>query len=442
MLKVAFFSLVISVTTPLWSQVAPAATGGGFDLDDEHMMTPPPVSNGVYPVNVGVESRSNYLTGGLVVTGAYNDNIFTGNPTRKTPDTTYYFVPMIALDRRTPRESISLSYDSGFTLYQKTTQLNGATQDGSAEYRFHLSPYAVVSVHDSFSQNHNLFNQSNPFGQNGVPAGPAPASIYVYPFANELSNSLNGGLEYQYGRNAMIGGGGTYSILRYSGQSNTQSLDDANTGGGSAFLSRRITRGQYVGAIYEYAKITTHPVQTTSNTHSVMGFYTMYLTQTVSLSVLGGPQHFTSTEPVTGASAGGWTPAIQGSVGYQKPHSNITAGYSRLVTGAGGLVGAFHSNVADLTARRQITKTWNIGATGEYALFKNVTPGVSAFNPGGHTISGVVSAQRSFHERIRAEIGYGRFHQSYNVGATTSLFPDCNRVFASVSYQFYRPLGR
>ncbi len=39
------------------------------------MMTPPPVSGDAYPVVVGVESRSNYLDGGLVFTAAYVDNL-------------------------------------------------------------------------------------------------------------------------------------------------------------------------------------------------------------------------------------------------------------------------------------------------------------------------------------------------------------------------------
>ena len=161
MLKIACFCFAMAAV-PLWSQVEPSATGGGFTLDDTRMMTPPPVSGGAYPKNVGAESRSNFVGGGLVVTGAYNDNIMV-DPTQKIADVNYSIVPTISIDRMTPREALALSYSSGFTLYQKTTQLNGVTQNGTADYRFHLTKYAVVNVRDTFSQNFNLFNQANPF---------------------------------------------------------------------------------------------------------------------------------------------------------------------------------------------------------------------------------------------------------------------------------------
>lgn len=446
MLKFACVCFVVATAvTPLFSQVEPSASGGGFTLDDTQMMTPPPVSGDAYPVSVGAESqRSNFVAGGLVVTGAYNDNIMAGDQTRKIGDSNYSIVPTITLNRRTPHEALSLNYSSGFTLYQKSSQLNGVTQDASASYRFHLSQYAVVTLSDSFSQNYNLFNQSNPFGAGGIsPGGSSPTSVYVFPFENRLENTVNGSFQYQYGRNAMIGGGGTYSLLRYSSTSNVPGLDDSNIGGGSVFWSRRVTRGQYLGATYEYSKITTHPVQTTTDTNTISGFYTKYLTSTISLSVMGGPQHFLSTDPASGASSGAWTPAVQGSIGYQSPRTSLVAAYSRIISGAGGLVGAYRSNVATIDARRQITRSWNIGAGGSYALFKNVTPTVSTVNPGGHTLAGTASAQHTFHERLRFEIGYSRFHQTYsNFGTGAQLFPDCNREFASVSYQFLRPIGR
>jgi len=243
MLKITCFCLALMAASPLWSQVEPSATGGGFDLDDSHMMTPPPVSQGVFPSSVGAESRSNYVTGGIVVTGAYNDNILQGDPTRKNGDATYSIVPTIVFDRRRERESLSASYSAGFTLYQKTTALNGVTQDGSAGFRFHLSPYAVVSVGDTFHQNYDLFNQPNPFSGGGIPTGPpSSTSVYVYPFQNQLGNSLNGGIQYQYGRNAMIGGGASYSLLRFSNLANTPGLDNSNAGGASAFWSRQEER--------------------------------------------------------------------------------------------------------------------------------------------------------------------------------------------------------
>jgi hypothetical protein len=407
-------------------------------------MTPPPVSNTAYPVMVRAESRSNFLTGGLVVTGAYTDNIMPSALNQKVGDSNYSIVPMIALDRRTPRQAMSANYTSGFTFYQKNTELNGVSQSGTGSYSFRLSPYAAVSVSDSFGQNSNLFNQSNPFIAGISGNGVSPNSVYIFPFQNQMENSSNGSIQYQYGRNAMLGGGGTYTIQRFAKLSSVANLDDTNIGELSGFWSRRFTPGQYGGIVYQYSKIDTHPIASNTTTNTIDVFYTKYLTRTVSFSVLGGPQHYVSRDPVSGASNGAWTPAIQGSVGYQKVRTSFSADYARSVTGAGGLVGAYHSETADLNARRQITRSVTVGAQAGYALFKNVTPVISSSNPGGHTVSGGATMSRNFREHLGLAIGYARFHQSYSSlqAATGPVFPDSNRVFASISFQFYRPIGR
>lgn len=51
------FSLL--VTTGVSAQVEPSAQGGATDVDDESMMTPPPVSGAPYADHSSSESRSN-----------------------------------------------------------------------------------------------------------------------------------------------------------------------------------------------------------------------------------------------------------------------------------------------------------------------------------------------------------------------------------------------
>src|SRR5579863_271783 len=289
MLKTACICFVIATAMPLWSQVEPSAMGGAFSLDDDHMMTPPPVSGDSSPVAVGAEGRkSNYLAGGIIVSGGYTDNILAGGNTEKIGDSNYSIIPTISLNRQTPRQAAALSWSSGFQIFQKSSELNGATQDGSASYSFNLSPYVLVSIGDTFNQNSNLYNHSNPFNS-GVNAGgtPSPTATYIFPFDNEIGNTTRAGINYQYGRNAMIGGSANYSFMRFSSGSNNVPLDNSNIDGGSAFWSRRLTRGQYAGVSYTYANITTHPVKSTTDVHTIFGFYTMYLTRTISLSILG-----------------------------------------------------------------------------------------------------------------------------------------------------------
>ena len=101
---------------PLWSQVELTQAVVDFDLDDSPMMTPPPVTQDAYPVVIGTEMRSNYLSGGLVFTTAYVDNLVGGDS--PTSDEMYSVFPTISLDRRTARQSESLNYSPGFNFYQ------------------------------------------------------------------------------------------------------------------------------------------------------------------------------------------------------------------------------------------------------------------------------------------------------------------------------------
>jgi hypothetical protein len=441
MLKIASACFVIATTMPLWSQVEPSATGGPFSLDDTHMMTPPPLSKDAYPVVVGSESHSNFLNAGVVFTGAYVDNLLIAGSTSPVSDETYSFLPSISLDRRTPRQGESLHYSSGFQLYQNTSQLNGVSQDASGEYRFHITPYAVIQFDDEFQQNYNLYNQSNPFvvsGGSGSIGSPNPT--LVAPFANQLNNWTSAGINYQYGRNAMIGGSGSYSFLHYSEGPQAAGLNNENTTGAIGFYSRRIAPSEYVGVAYQFSKFITHPVDTYTLTHSVFGFYTHYFTRNFSFSILAGPEHYSAWSPTVPKQAS-WTPAVQGSFGWQGIRKNLGASFTHIVSGASGLSGTFQADMANMNGRLMFSPTWSAGADVEYSLLSTVNPALFAY-PGGHTIGGGVDVQHRITDALSAAIGYGHFHQSYSNITAVSVSPDSNRVYFSVSYGFHRPLGR
>ena len=440
MFKIACLCLAIAAATPLWSQVEPSATGGDFSLDDSRMMTPPPVSGDAYPVIVGSEVRSNYLGAGMVVSAAYVDNLMGVDATNPVSDGVYSFVPTIGLDRRTPRQGETLNYSAGFSLYQNTSQFNSVTQNASGSYRFHISPYAVIVLGDNLRQNNDLYNQSNPFIGSGVSGTGQPDGAVIAPFQNQLANSSSAGINYQYGRNAMIGGSGSYSFQNFSESSEVSGLNDENTTGANGFYSRRVAQSNYVGVTYQFSKFVTHPVGTYTLTHTLFGFYTRYLTRSFSLSILGGPEHYTTwSTDVPGQ--GAWTPAVQGSFGWQSLRSNLAVTYSYVVSGAGGLIGTYHSSMAGLTGRYMLSRTWSVGGNVNYALFNNVNPTVS-YEGGGESVVGGVYVEHRISERLNAQAGYAHFYQSYPGIATASTFPNSNRVNVSVNYQLHRPLGQ
>jgi hypothetical protein len=204
-----------------------------------------------------------------------------------------------------------------------------------------------------------------------------------------------------------------------------------------------VSKKQYIGATYQYQRILAYPVKAQSeiHTHTVFLFYTIYLKPTLSFSVSGGPQHSDVAQSPLPAFRS-WSPAATASLGWQGRDTSFAVSYSRIVTGGGGLLGAFRSNSASASARCQLARHWNAGLAASYAIYKTVTPLSFLSSPGGHSVSGTVSVQHQISEHFGAELGYTHLHQSYSGITVISNAPDTNREFISVSYQFTGPLGR
>jgi hypothetical protein len=238
----------------------------------------------------------------------------------------------------------------------------------------------------------------------------------------------------------MIGGNGSYAIQKFSQSSS--GLNNEGTAGADGFFSRRIAGSHYIGATYQFSKFVTHPVDTYTLTHIVFGFYTHYFTQSFSVSILGGPEHFDTWGTGT-PSQTAWTPAVQGSFGWQTLRTNVAANYSHLVSGAGGLIGTYHSDVASLSGRHALSRTWNVGGSVSYSLYDNVNSSAAAvYGTGGRNIFGGVYLDHRFKERLNAQVGYAHYYQDYPAISETPAFPNSNRVNISIMYQFNRPLGR
>ncbi len=443
MLKTLLMCLAVLWALPSWSQVEPSANGGPFSMDyDTAMMTPPPVSGDHFPTNVGSEARSNYLRGGIIFTADYNDNLMQLDSTRSVSDETYSILPSVSLSRNTSRQIETLDYTTGFRIYQHTSALNNLSQTGGAHYRYRISPYIALDVQDYFNQNSNAFNQSNPYSGGGVSGSTqSPSSVLIAPYQDQITNETSGGLNYQFAKDAMIGGRGNFGFVHYPKAGDSTGLYNSKTSQGSGFYSRRLSRGQYIGGIYQYSNTVTDPVETHTTTNGFNVFYTIFVSRTVSLSVMGGPQHYTSLQPPFPESSA-WAPNVTGSVGWQTPRTNLAATYTRAVTGGGGLLGTFKSDTASASAQWEMTRTWSSGVGFDYSKRTSATPIFTVANEGGRSISGTISVRHRLTERLSAHAGYSHFNQSYGGISSLSQFPDSNRVFLSIAYNFTRPLGR
>src|SRR5580698_835819 len=423
---------------PGWSQVEPSASGG--QTTDTGMQTPPPVSGQAYPTATGGEERSNYLSVGLNVQFAYDDNVESESGGKPVGDEIYTMGSSIELEQMTPRSQRKFAYSPGFTIYEPTSGLNSVSQSASANYEYRLSPHAKFSVHDSFVQSSSVFDQP----QSGVSGSTeSPAAGVVAPFAEERTNGTNAEVTYQFSRNSQIGAGGNYSLVNYPNPAQAAGVANSNSYGGSGFYNRRLSKTQYIGVNYQYSNMSSNTEGISSNTQvsTIYSFYTLYLANSLSLSVSGGPQHFNVSESSIPSSSA-WTPAVNASIGWQQSRTNLAASYSRTVNGAGGLLGAQETTTGSLSARWQATRTWTLSASGNYNQLKNAASQSAIANQDGHSISGAVSAQHPIGQHLSAEFGYSRLHQSFSNVAAVAADPDDDHGFISIAYHFTRPLGR
>jgi hypothetical protein len=452
MLTRVCFSLALFAAMPAWAQLEVTPFEMNTPSSDQtQMVTPPPVSGEGYPTTVGSQARSNYLDAGFIANLAYDDNVILGGSTTPIRDGVYSISGTVAFNQTTPRELLTLSYSPGFTFYQNTRALNALDQTASANFQYRLGPHTSISVNDAFEKSSNALNQLNPLSEETLSATTqyTPADV-VAPYANRISNAANAGLSYQFSKNGMIGAGGVLTENSYPDPTQASNFYNSNSRGGSVFYSQRLTHTQYVGLSYQYSESGSNPVNsqadpastaTEVHTHTIVAFYTVYLSPTLSVSFSGGPQYFSATQS-SSVQAGSWTPSIAASVGWQRSHTNLVGSYTRTVSGGGGLLGAFDSNIVNASARWQLARRWTVGAAGNYTVIKNVAPSLSSSSVGGHTISGTAQVQHSLGEHIVAGIGYARLDQRYDGISALSETPGSDRVYFSLSCQFSRPLGR
>jgi hypothetical protein len=444
MLIRVFAGIVLLAAHPLWAQTSGAevaATGPGGS--GGAMATPAPVSGEGYSMGFASETRANYLRGELAFSSAYDDNVQVGTNGKPVSDESYSIWPTISLDQTRSRLHWVLSYAPGFTFYQKTSARNEADQNFATDFKYRMSPHVTLSLRDSFQKTSNVLNQPTSDLTRPVSGGAfVPNDSVIAPIADVLRNTANATLTYQFSPNGMIGASGTFTNLHYPSQGQVPGLYDSTSRGGSAFYNHRLSKMHYVGATYQYQMFLTYPTlgQSETQAHSIFLFYTLYLKPTLSISLFGGPQ-YSDTEQFRVPSAKAWSPAAGGSLGWQGKLTSFAASYSRRINDGGGLAGAVHSNSADASLRRQLSRNLSASIGANYAN-NRVLDVLPQFSSNGHTVSGSASVQRQIGEHLNLQLQYMRMHQSYSGIAAISNNPDRNRAAVTISYQFSRPLGR
>jgi hypothetical protein len=432
-------------TSPLWSQSENDSDVGVSTASSESMLRPAPVSDRPYPVEVGTGARENFLSAGLVGSVGYVDNLYPGAGVSSVGEKLYVILPTVALDMSTDRQHISASYSPGFTFYQPSSTLNEVDQNVLFNFDYRFTPHLRLSLGDTLQTSSTGFGQAG-LGIGGNVSGSAPTLVPgVYaPFGRRLINAASGQLSDQLSPHGMIGATGEFLKLDYPNLTAGTGLYDSDSRGGGGFYNERVSAKQYLGAIYQYEQTLAYPPlvgQYETDTNTISGFYTIYLTDTISLSVTGGPQHYTATHsPAPTVSA--WSPTYTVSGGWRRQFVSVAGNFSHTVAGGGGLLGAYHSTSTSLGGRWQMSSNWSSGVSVSYASNTSASPALALNTSGGHSLVASASLERPLAPRLRVRFQYDRIQESYSQVQAIATNPSSNREMVTLLWELRRPIGR
>jgi hypothetical protein len=301
-----------------------------------------------------------------------------------------------------------------------------------------------MSLSESLQRASTGFSQAG-LGLGGSVSGSAPSltpGVYA-PFASRFINETSGQLSYQFGPDGMVGGSGEFLKLNYPSLKAGSGLYNSESHIGSGFYNQRLGAKQFLGVIYRYEQIFAYPpgAQYETDTNMISGFYTIFLTDTLSVSVTGGPQHY-STIHAPQPTISAWSPAFTVSGGWHRRLVSVAGNFSHTVTGGGGLLGAYHSSGGSLDGRWQMSPNWSSGASASYASNSSATPQFAPSSPGGHSLVASASLERILMPRLKARFQYDRIQESYSQVQAIATNPTANRETVTLVWELRRPLGR
>jgi hypothetical protein len=437
---------MLGVTNPILAQVEPSATGNGGGTPDEgEMMTPPPVSGMPYANTASSEERSNYLSANVTGSVAYIDNVLPGSGATPISAINYFVYPGVAFDRSIPRQKEQFSYSPSFTFYQSTgsesvSALDSIDHNAAAGYQFRFSPEVAFGVNDVFTRTSDVFNSSYLFSSPVTGSGlTSPVSV-IAPFEEQMTNVANAVLSYQFARNAMIGGGGSFITFDLPNSSDVVGLYNSTESAGNVFYSRRFSRSQYLGLTYQYAHIVANPTngRDETQTNTLVPFYTFYFNQSFSFSFSAGIDHVDATAPQASAVIS-WTPTVTVSAGWQGRRGHLAGNFSRTTSAGQGLVGAYEAKSIQASGGWKFARTWTGELSSTYTDINSETPLISSLQ-GGNTLTVSASVDHQITDNLSTRFQYQRLQESYN--GIQAITPNSDRESITLTYQLRRPIGR
>lgn len=428
------------------SAIAQTDAPPAYPQAEYQMQLPPPVTNLGFPTIVGSRELSNYMQGGIGLRGGYINNLYPGSGAGTVDEATFGVEPTISIDRTTDRIHETLRYAPTFIFYAPDGNLNTINHSAGVAFQYRVTPYVTFLAGDTLAKTSNTWSQ--PLTSGSISGSLPPTSPgFIAPFAPQISNSAYAQLAWQFSRNAMIGFGGNTNLLDYYKPSQALGLFNSNARAGAAFYTQRFGSRQYIGGLYQYSLIlatptdAVGPASTNLEEQNFLGFYTLYLQPTLSLSFGAGAQHY-NLDQSTVSPLQSWAPIAVASIGWQAPRIAFALTYNHTVTEGEGVVGAYLSDAANLSTQLQLSPYWITTVSGSYSQLTPVSTSILNSTPGGHTISFAGEIGRQLGEHFTLALQYQYLHQNYRGIPSLAANPDSSRETASITYHFSRLLGR
>ncbi len=364
--------------------------------------------------------RSNYLRAGLNVGATYDDNALLLSSRTKS-NTSESIFPNIAIEQSTSRIRWTLGYAGGLTVNQKFTSQNQGSHNLNFDSQFRLSPHVSLRVAENFSVTTGLFDSGNGTGVAGGAGGP------------------NGKMNYHFALNDLVGASGSFYNLNFPDAG--AQLTDSQTASGSAFWLHRFFRRDWGGVSYRFDRINGDGE---TRAHSFMVVNTLNLSNHITVTGFVGPQYSENQALVSNVlqpQSNNWSVAGGAEAGWQDQHTGLSAGYSRSVSDGGGLLGPVRLQNVHASFRRELIPGWAAALTVTHGTNQALTPSSTASSI--NLTSAGVSLERNVGKSVGFRLGYTHdFQEQLGApGSSPTLDASRNRFFATLSYQWAKPLG-
>jgi hypothetical protein len=387
--------------------------------------------------------RSNYLRGGVNVGAAYDDNPFLAS-SGATSNTSVSIFPNISIEESSSRIRWMLGYAGGMTINENLTNQNQDSQNLNFDSQFRLSPHVNLRVAENFSMITGFFDAGS--GAEPVTGSGGPNASLIAPLSTQRSSTTTVETNYHFALNDLIGASGSFNDLHFTNGPSGTPLTDSQTASGSAFWLHRILQADWAGASYGFQRITFSPASET-RVNSFFAVNSLSLSKRFTLSGFIGPQYLENQ----GLAPGGmpisqsniWSVAGGVEGGWRNQRTSVTAGFSRNISDGGGLLGAVRLQTVHGAFRRELVPGWAAALTASYGTNQSLIVPTATSASSINSTSVGASLERNVGKRVGLRMGYTHdFQEQFGLPAPNpTQSANRNRVFATISYQWAKPLG-